>query len=127
MSDKPSVTIAYSEPQMPQFHVRSLDDLRNGLMWLGVIPRIYSGQVHSGGTAGSPFPSGWSVSGSGGSYTVTHNLGTTNYVVVANSVTSGGNVLMIVDSKNADDFTVLAKNAGNPANTDWNFILHVIP
>lgn len=45
---------------------------------------IYSGYVVSGGTAGTPFPSGWTVSNLGtGAYQITHNLGTTNYIVVA--------------------------------------------
>lgn len=43
----------------------------------------FGGTVNANGTAGTPFPSGWSVAHTGtGAYTVTHNLGTTNYVVV---------------------------------------------
>ena len=45
---------------------------------------IHGGQIVSGGTAGTFFPSGWTVASLGtGHYQVTHNLGTTNYAVVA--------------------------------------------
>lgn len=48
---------------------------------------VYGGYVNANGTSGTPFPSGWTSSvGTGGSvgrYTITHNLGTTNYVVTA--------------------------------------------
>lgn len=50
----------------------------------GTSSPLYSGYVVSGGTAGAPFPSGWTVTSLGtGAYQVTHNLGTTNYIVVA--------------------------------------------
>lgn len=43
----------------------------------------YVGQVTSGGTAGSIFPSGWSVTKNGtGDYTVTHNLNKSNIALV---------------------------------------------
>ena len=43
----------------------------------------YFGYCSAIGTAGTPFPSGWSVSSDGsGKSTVTHNLGHTNYSVV---------------------------------------------
>lgn len=52
-------------------------------------PKIYTGYVASGGTFGVPAPSGWSVSNDGtGLYTVTHNLGTTNYVVMVTPLAS---------------------------------------
>ena len=48
---------------------------------------IYAGNIASGGTAGTFFPTGWSVSSGGtGAYLVTHNLGNTNYSVVATCV-----------------------------------------
>lgn len=45
-------------------------------------PTIYTGFVLAAGTAGSPFPAGWSVAHLGtGQYAITHNLGTTAYTV----------------------------------------------
>jgi len=44
----------------------------------------YGGYVNANGTAGTPMPSGWTTAKTGtGAYTITHNLNTTSYVVVA--------------------------------------------
>lgn len=42
---------------------------------------LYGGYVNSNGTAGTPFPTGWSSSLTAHLYTVTHNLGTANFAV----------------------------------------------
>jgi hypothetical protein len=47
------------------------------------IGKIYSGRVAAAGTA-IKLPSGWSSTKTAtGKYTITHNLGTTNYTIVA--------------------------------------------
>lgn len=51
------------------------------------VAKIYGGAVSDSGVALTPFPKGWSVSRSStGLYNVTHNLNTTNYVVIANAM-----------------------------------------
>lgn len=68
------------------------------------------GEVTSGGSAGTPFPSGWSVSHTAtGRYTVTHNFGTTNYAVIVNPVVSIAKV-WAVESKNSNNFVVRIAN-----------------
>lgn len=55
--------------------------------------KVYGGQVNSDGTAAN-LPAGWSSSLSGTSdYTITHKLGTTNYVVVGTAGGSGGGIM----------------------------------
>lgn len=84
---------------------------------------IYSGMVVSGGTAGSFFPSGWTVTDDGtGHYTVTHNLGTTSYSVVANAVAEG--LLTTIYSHLSDSFDIVIVNLSNsPTDSDLYFIL----
>lgn len=76
------------------------------------------GQVSSSGT-GIVLPTGWSSSGGGGSYTVTHNLGTTAYIVLA---TSFGNLATwsIVSTQSANNFTVTTL-VGNGTQTSGSF------
>lgn len=85
----------------------------------------YSGAVASGGTAGTPFPSGWSVAkNSTGNYTVTHNLGTSSYVVVA-TIKSGGKQILNSDISN-NTFDILTYNAsGSAVDGAFGFILIV--
>jgi hypothetical protein len=131
MSDKSGVTIEYSEPQMPEFQVRSLDDLQSALKWLGVIgPRIYIGSVTSAGAAGAIFPPGWSVvRNATGSYTITHNLNTMNYAmfpVATLSTPLADGVIPNVNTKNAADCTILwGAPSSSAANTAFDFALVV--
>lgn len=67
---------------------------------------VYSGYINSNGTAGTPFPTGWSVAHTAtGKYTVTHNLGNTNYVVVGFLVNSGFGDGQLLD-RSANTFEV---------------------
>ncbi len=53
------------------------------------IPFVYAGKVNADGTA-SKLPSGWtSAKGATGNYTVTHNLGHTNYAVAFSADITG--------------------------------------
>lgn len=82
----------------------------------------FLGQVSSSGT-GIVLPTGWSSSGAGGSYTVTHNLGITTYIVIA---TSFGNLATwsIVSTQSANNFTITTL-VGNGTQTSgsFNFVL----
>lgn len=76
----------------------------------------FIGQVASAGTA-IVLPPTWTVSATGATYTVTHNLAlaTTAYVVMA-SVQGGASVAQITQTSNS--FAVQLTAAGN-----WNFVL----
>lgn len=73
----------------------------------------YGGLVNANGTAGALFPKGWSVSKIGnGTYKITHNLNTTNYVIMTNPTFPGN---LIEDStnvyaQNANDCTIQISN-----------------
>lgn len=87
---------------------------------------IYCGTVGNGGAAGSVFPAGWSaVKNSLGNYTVTHNLGITNYIVVAqNYADSTG--YFIPQNWTATTFDVLTYNtSSSSADRAFAFILVV--
>ncbi len=93
---------------------------------------IYGGFVNSDGTAGTPFPSGWtSVLGTGGSahrYTVTHNLGTANWVVVITPIATGTyqTYFSQIFAYDTNSFTVVFFDNGNNdalVNTAFEFIL----
>lgn len=78
----------------------------------------------SSGAAGTPFPTGWSASkNSTGNYTITHNLGTTSYVVVATPV-GNDTIHAVILSTGSNSFVVVtANNAGSDADCDFMFIL----
>lgn len=86
--------------------------------------RVYSGAVNSDGTAGTPFPTGWTSATPGtGNYTVTHNLSTTSYVVVA----MGGTAREVQATRNANTIDFLTRNsAGTLADGSFTFILQVV-
>lgn len=97
------------------------------------VTTYYKGYVNSGGTAGNPFPANWTVSvGSGGTvgrYTVTHNLGTTDYVTMFSPVSIGvaqpsiwnlfakGSSSFVVEFYQASGSTFVATD------TDFEFVL----
>ncbi len=72
----------------------------------------YAGLLNSDGTLSRvyPFPSGWSRARTGnGVYTITHNLNTTFYSVVATPIASAANVramTAVLSNVNANSFTV---------------------
>lgn len=83
----------------------------------------FGGIVNTDGTASTPFPSGWSITYNAvGSYTITHNLGTTNYVVTG-SIISGGKDLLVTGIV-ANSFDILTVNNSNTAvDSKFTFIL----
>lgn len=85
----------------------------------------YPGYVNAAGTAGTPFPAGWSVTSTGtGAYTVTHNLGTTNYTVVLTAAGATFHVCAIY-SINSNNFTCSLSTivGASLQNGDFTFIL----
>ena len=81
---------------------------------------IYIGAV-VGGSAGSPFPGGWSVSHDGtGAYTITHHLSTLNYVLVVTPM----NASQVTINRNSTTSYVYTFNpSGSAFNSDFTFIL----
>ncbi len=90
----------------------------------GASGTTYGGTVTGAGAAGSTFPTGWSVAHNGtGDYTVTHNLGTTAYVVVVSNF-AGSAAYMILQSFDANSFRLLTYNVTPSVNdTPFSFIL----
>lgn len=90
------------------------------------IPVLYGGYVSSGGSAGTPFPSGWTTQNTGaGNYLITHSLGTANYAV---TVTGESARECNVTSIATNDFVVLTRiSNGTLTNGSFNFILLVTP
>ena len=86
-----------------------------------VVP--YAGVVNSDGTAGTPFPSGWSsTKNAGGDYTITHNLGTTSYSVVITAISGGDLCKAATISSNTFRVFTFA-NGGTYTDTKFNFLL----
>lgn len=85
---------------------------------------IYGGVVLSGGTAGTPFPSGWSVAHTGtGDYTITHNLGTLNYTFVGTLFANTGAIITF-NSQNTNTLEVLVKDlTGTLVDRTFSFIV----
>lgn len=83
----------------------------------------YTGVVTSN-AAGTPFPSGWSVAhGSTGEYTITHDLGTTDYTV---SALSHSSYFCQLTSKGSSSF-LLIWWASQSATDDCDFDFTVFP
>ena len=86
--------------------------------------KVYGGQVNSAGT-GVYMPSGWSsVRTSLGLYTITHNLGTTSYSVVANLLVNAltGREAHI-QSLSANTFAVYTFNGATTEDLNFNFVV----
>lgn len=90
----------------------------------------YAGAFSTSAAILSPFPTGWSVNKTGtGKYTVTHNLGATNYVVVVlpiNYAANVDNVCITIPTRGANSFTIEVVQSDLPGtyiNTDLNFIV----
>lgn len=81
-----------------------------------------SGHVNFDGSAGSAFPSGWTCSNLGaGSYRVTHNLGTTDYVALVSLY----NVYVSAIGQSSNYFDVSIMNVGGtPSNCAFNFVVY---
>lgn len=85
--------------------------------------KVYGGRVSSTGTA-TYLPSGWSsVRNSVGSYTVTHNLGTTSYASTP-SVENASNLTAGISAIATNTFTVIvATTAAVLTDQAWTFVL----
>lgn len=83
----------------------------------------YPGHVAFGGSPSTPFPTGWtSVHNSTGSYTVTHNLGTTLYAVEFTAFSQLS--FFQITAQGANSFTVGTNNlGGSSADTEFYFTL----
>ena len=84
---------------------------------------IYSGYVIAGGTAGTLFPSGWTVGLNTATYTVTHNLGLAEYYVGVTSLSTSFPVSRVTKSTNSFSFLLTAFNGTNSIATDAVFIV----
>lgn len=84
----------------------------------------YGGVVLSGGTAGTPFPAGWSVAHTGtGDYTITHNLGTTNYTFVGTLFANTGAIITF-NQQNSNTMEILVKDlTGTLVDRTFSFIV----
>lgn len=82
------------------------------------------GQVSSGGSAGTPFPSGWSVSNiATGRYEVTHNFGTTAYSVIA-TVNASIAKIWCIESKGSNSFIMrIANTSFSLENNAFEFVV----
>lgn len=77
------------------------------------ITKMYSGQVASGGTW-TDQPGSWTVSAGGTSnsqYTITHNLGSSNYAVIATPI--GATFKAIIVSKSTNSFVIGTLDSSN--------------
>lgn len=87
---------------------------------------VYTGYVNSDGSTGTPFPSGWSCShtGSTGTYTITHNLGTSNYVALVCVV---GNAYVGYVSTRGTNTLVVEIRSLVPSQVESDFMFTLIP
>lgn len=87
----------------------------------------YAGFADGNGSAAlSRLPTGWTLTRNGvGDYTLTHNLGTTSYAVVATiQGIIANNRQAGITSTGANSFAVTVKDgAGNALDQDWWFML----
>ena len=87
------------------------------------IPRIFWGYVNANGTAGIPFPKGWTSSLSLVTYTITHNLATTNYVVIAIALLANTERFAEIQARNINNFQLKIYSGGTQTDTNFMFIL----
>lgn len=98
-------------------------DTKNGV-WICLGQETTYGGYVKNGAADTPFPTGWSVSHpTTGNYTVTHDLGHSNYVVV---VTPSNVTIPHYTSRGTTNFVVNFRNVAlADTDTDFFFILKV--
>lgn len=91
--------------------------------WTCVGGGIYHGLVVNSSSAGTPFPTGWSVANNAtGDCTITHNLGTTNYTFVC--VSKGTVSIMSPQTPGSNSIQVTSYSTAAAAqSTDFWFIL----
>ena len=90
-----------------------------------IIGSIYGGEVNGGGTAIN-LPAGWtSGRDSTGNYTITHNLGTTDYVVTTAPFMTGSTRYYVVDvsarAANSFSLNTIRSSGGVGSNKDIDF------
>lgn len=90
--------------------------------------KIYAGFVNLDGSSGLPFPTGWtSANLSSGAYRITHNLGTTNYSVVATlNYLNDGNLrvaLLALKTSTTFDIELFGFGSGSNSNGAFSFAL----
>lgn len=86
-----------------------------------ILPTV--GRVSSGGTL-SGGGVGWSANrDSTGVYTITHNIGSSAYSVVATVEESAGDYKLKIGSRGSNSFTVRCDEAGSLTNMAFNFVL----
>lgn len=92
-------------------------------------PKIYTGLVNADGTKGAVFPPGWSSSVSAGVYTVTHDIGHTNYTVTATVFYIVGTGFTYIDTLIVYDpvATTYFKIAGQAGNTPAFYFTVIVP
>lgn len=96
----------------------------NAWVQVGISASVYGGAVNSDGTAGTPFPSGWSsTKPSTGNYTITHNFGNTNYTIAA--LSTDQIFLPVVFQRNNNDVKLTLHNIVtlSASDTAFNFII----
>ena len=89
---------------------------------------IYHGRVDTSGSA-DRLPSGWtSTKDAVGEYTVTHNLGTSNYTVIPTARSGSDNIAILADV-NSNDFELECYDWGSDTkeDVDFHFILITDP
>ena len=123
----------FSVSAVPQHkHTGASDGSQISYSSLKGVPQIYAGYLSSG--VAVFLPAGWtSVKNGAGNYTVTHNLGTTRYAVVATSVNGDPAdfgtfpIFITVTATNFRLNTLAATGNLRSIDTDANFILFVQP
>jgi hypothetical protein len=113
--------INYTEPEIATRPFQA-GDVKSAQQWLGK-DRVYGGYVYAAGTA-LLLPAGWtSAKTSTGAYTVTHNLGTTRYSIVATAAGATFGACSVY-AINANDFHLSIVSMGaSLQDTDFTFIL----
>lgn len=89
----------------------------------------YIGYVTSGGAKGTPFPDNWLLSKtSTGVYQISHNLGFTNYVVLAipfSATPAADLTWAVLSGRSAKSCTItFVSSTGTLINSDFNFVLY---
>lgn len=96
----------------------------DSLAWVALgADTVYAGRVNSNGTAGTPFPTGWTAQTTAtGFYVITHNFGHTNYTV---ALTAHSNGFMYLNATpGSTTFVVHFKNSsGTDADVNFEFIV----
>lgn len=87
---------------------------------------VYAGEVQNTGTPGSVFPAGWSCAITGpATFTITHNLGTNKYVVVATLTGTPGFLYIPWSGFGSNSFFVNTTNTSNsPATIGFYFAVY---